>query len=52
MIYLDESSLLDFGQDNDKTLQKINQTYNLNLKEIGDGNIVRILTLIDEKNNS
>ena len=48
----DESSLIDFGQDNNETLQKINQTYNLNLKEIGDGNIVRILTLIDEKNNS
>ena len=48
----DESSLLDFGQDNDEILQKINQTYNLQLKEIGDGNIVRILTLIDEKNKS
>ena len=48
----DESSLSDFGQDNDESLQKINQTYGLRLKKIGDGNIVRILTLIDEKNNS
>ncbi|MCF6133459.1 hypothetical protein [Flavobacterium wongokense] len=45
----DESSLIDFGQDNEETLQKINEIYSLNLKEIGDGNIVRILTLINEK---
>lgn len=48
----DESSLIDFGQDNDETLQKINETYDLNLKQIVDGNIVRIMTLINEKNNS
>ena len=48
----DQSSLLDFGQDNEETLQKINQTYNLNLKEIGDGNIARFLTLINERNNN
>lgn len=47
----DESSLLDFEQDTNETLQKINQVYNLNLKDIGDGNIVRILMLIDEKNS-
>ena len=48
----DESSLIHFGLENDEVLQKINQTYGLNLKELGDGNIVRILTLIEEKNNS
>ena len=47
----DESSLIDFGQDENQILKKINLTYNLNLNEIGDGNIVRILNLIDEKNN-
>jgi len=46
----EESSIIDFGQDEDEVLQRINQTYELNLTEIGDGNIVRILTLIDEKN--
>jgi len=46
----DESSIIDFGQDEDEVLKKINQTYELNLTEIGDGNIVRILTVIDEKN--
>lgn len=48
----DESSLIDFGQDTQETLQKINDTYGLDLKEIGDGNIVRILTLIDEKSKT
>ncbi|MDP3445374.1 MAG: hypothetical protein Q8T08_21155, partial [Ignavibacteria bacterium] len=46
----DESSIIDFGQDEDEVLKKINLTYELQLTEIGDGNIVRILTLIDEKN--
>jgi hypothetical protein len=48
----DDSSLLDFEQSNDETLRKINETYDLQLKEIGDGNIVRILKLIDERNKS
>jgi hypothetical protein len=43
--------LYEFGQDENEILKKINQTYNLNLNEIGDGYIVRILKLIDEKNN-
>jgi len=43
--------LIDFGQDENQILKKINLTYNLNLNEIGDGNIGRILKLIDEKNN-
>jgi hypothetical protein len=47
----DLSSLYEFGQDENQILKKINHTYNLNLNEIGDGNIVRILKLIDEKNN-
>ena len=48
----DQSSVLDFGQDNDIILQKINQTYDLHLIEIGDGNIARILTLINERKSS
>jgi len=45
----DESSLTDCGRDNDETLQKINTIYNLGLTDLGDGNIVRLLTLIKEK---
>lgn len=45
----DESSLTDFGRDDDETLQKINTIYGLGLTDLGDGNIVRLLTLIKEK---
>ena len=45
----DESSLNDFGRDDDITLQKINSTYNLGLTDLGDGNIFRLLTLIKDK---
>lgn len=45
----DESSLTDFGRDDDETLQKINTIYGLGLTEMGDGNIVRLLTLIKRK---
>lgn len=45
----DESSLSDFGEDTEETLEKINRLHDLDLKEIGDGNIVRFLTLIKEK---
>jgi len=45
----DESSLIDFGRDNDETLQKINATYNLGLTDLGDGNIARLLSLIRDK---
>lgn len=45
----DESSLTDFGRDDDETLQKINATYNLGLTDLGDGNIVRLLSLIKDK---
>ena len=45
----DESSLLDFGRDDNETLDKINATYNLGLIEIGDGNIARLLKLIKDK---
>ena len=45
----DESSLIDFGMDDDETLEKINATYSLGLTELGDGNIVRLLTLIKGK---
>ncbi|MBK8805723.1 MAG: hypothetical protein IPO21_03335 [Bacteroidales bacterium] len=47
----DQSSIIDFGKDDDEVLQKINKTYKLNLSEIGDGNIVRLLTLIKKKND-
>lgn len=42
----DESSLMDFGRDNDETLQKINTTYDLGLEDLGDGKLVGILTMI------
>lgn len=45
----DESSLTDFGRDDDETLQRINTIYNLGLHDLGDGNIVRLLTLIKVK---
>jgi len=44
----DESSLTDFGRDDEETLQKINITYSLGLTDLGDGNIVRLLTLIKD----
>lgn len=45
----DESSLTDFGRDDDETLQSMNSIYGLGLADLGDGNIVRLLTLIKEK---
>jgi hypothetical protein len=45
----DESSLLDFGKDDNDTLNKINETYKIGLAEIGDGNIARILKMINER---
>lgn len=45
----DESSLGDFGMDDEETLKKINAIYGLGLIELGDGNIVSLLTLIKEK---
>ena len=45
----DESSLADFGSDDDETLQKINTIYGLALTDFGDGNIVRLLKLIKDK---
>jgi hypothetical protein len=45
----DESSLIDFGRGDDETLQKINTAYGLGLTDLGDGNIVRLLTLIKHK---
>lgn len=44
-----ESSLAHFGRDDDETLQKINATYNLSLTDLGDGNLVRLLTIIKNK---
>jgi hypothetical protein len=44
----DESSLTDFGRDDEEALQKINLTYSLGLTDLGDGNIVRLLTLIKD----
>jgi hypothetical protein len=46
----DQSSLTDFERDDDETLQKINSMYGLRLITLGDGNIVRLLTLIKGKN--
>lgn len=46
----DESSLIDFGRDDNEILSKVNSTYNMNLMELGDGNIVRLLKLIKDKN--
>jgi len=45
----DESSLTDFGRDDDKTLQKINSTYSLGLTDLRDSNIARLLTLIKNR---
>jgi hypothetical protein len=42
----DESSLTDFGKDDEETLQKINATYGLGLTDLGDGNLVRLFTKI------
>jgi hypothetical protein len=47
--FSDESSLTDFGRDDDETFQKINAIYVLALTDLGDGNIVSLLTLIKEK---
>lgn len=44
----DQSSLFDFGKDENEMLNKINSTYNLKLTEIGDGNIVRLLKIIKD----
>ena len=45
----DESSLGDFGQDDEETLIKINKTYDLDLTDLGDGNLVRLLTIVKDK---
>jgi hypothetical protein len=45
----DESSLDDFGQNNNETLEKINDIYHVGLTDLGDGNIARILKLIKNK---
>jgi hypothetical protein len=45
----DESSLTDFGKNNNETLQKINDIYDLGLSGLGDGNIARILNLIKNR---
>lgn len=48
----DESSLSNFGVDDEETLDKINSIYNLQLTDLGDGKIVRLLNLIkDRKDN-
>jgi hypothetical protein len=39
----DQSSVFDFGIDEKELIEKINANYNLNLSELGDGNIVRLL---------
>jgi hypothetical protein len=44
----DLSSLMDFGKNDPVTLDKINSVYKLNLTELGDGNIVRLLKMIKE----
>lgn len=45
----DGSTLTEFGMYDDETLEKINFTYSINLTELGDGNILRILTLIKDR---
>ena len=45
----DESSFFDFETDDEETLRKINAAYGLGLTDLGDGNIVRLLTLIKAK---
>ena len=45
----DESSLSDFGMNDDETLRKINTIYNIGLTSLGDGNLVSLLTLIKDK---
>jgi hypothetical protein len=44
----DESSLTDFGRDDEETLQKINATYGLGLTDLGDGNLVRLFRKIKD----
>lgn len=45
----DRSSLSDFGRNDTETLNLINSTYDLGLKELGDGNLVTLLKLIDNQ---
>lgn len=45
----DESSLTDFGMNDDETLKKINTIYSISLTSLGDGNLVSLLTLIKDK---
>ncbi|MVN23469.1 polysaccharide deacetylase family protein [Mucilaginibacter arboris] len=45
----DESSLNDFNRNDLETMKLINLTYNLSFKDLGDGNLANIFTLIEEK---
>jgi len=47
----DETSLYDFGMYDDGTLRKINEVYRLDLHDLENGNLVKLLTLI-RKNSS
>ena len=42
----DESSLADFGKDDEETLQMINTTYGLSMTDLGDGNLARLFAII------
>ncbi|MDL2320318.1 hypothetical protein LJC45_04205 [Alistipes sp. OttesenSCG-928-B03] len=48
----DETSLHDFGMYDDRTLRKINEFYSLDLHDLEDGNIVKLLTIIRDKSSS
>ncbi len=47
----DQSSLFDFGKDENEVLKKINSCYKLGLTDLGDGNIVRLLKMIKKPEN-
>jgi len=45
----DDSNLREFGSCDNDTLDKVNSAYGLGLSDLGDGNILRLLTLITDK---